>query len=86
MAGIIHPRLAQEGLGSPPPPWVSQLAEELAALVSAGIDPGTLSRRIREECRARSISDPWVVTQLVAREWDRMGIVRVPRGAGAGGW
>lgn len=83
---MIHPRLAREGIGSETPRWACELAEELAGLVSAGIDPGTLSQRIRAACREHGVRDPWVVTQLVAREWDRMGFVRIPITLAAGGW
>lgn len=80
-------RLARYGIdGSRPPRWVSELAEQLAGLCASGTDPGTLSVRIREECAKQGIPDPWFVSQLVAHEWDRLGIARVPGIIQAGGW
>ena len=80
-------RLALYGLSaSRPPAWVSELAEELAAMIERGTDPGTLSIRLRREAVARGIHDPWLVAQLVAHEWDRLGMARVPGILQAGGW
>jgi len=80
-------RLARYGLSaSRAPRWVSELAEELAGLCAAGSDPGTLSVRIRQAAAEQGIPDHWFVTQLVAHEWDRLGIARVPRQFQAGGW
>ncbi len=71
---------------SAPPAWVSELAEELAGLIEEGKDPGTLSVRIREVASTRQIAEPWVLANMVAREWDRLGIRRVPVRFGVGGW
>ncbi len=80
-------RLAKYAIdGRNPPKWVSELAEELAGLIEAGTDPGTLSRRIRAAAAAQGIPDHWFVTQLVAHEWDRLGLARVPSSIQAGGW
>lgn len=80
-------RLALYGLSaSRTPSWVSELAEELAGLCAAGSDPGTLSLRIRAAAAEQGIPDHWFVTQLVAHEWDRLGIARVPGIIQAGGW
>jgi hypothetical protein len=68
------------------PRWVSELAEELAAMCAAGSDPGTLSKRIRAAAAEQGIPDYWFVAQLVAHEWDRLGIARVPAMIQAGGW
>lgn len=84
MAGPWRP--AHYGLGTAEVPvWISQLAEELASLCQAGADPGTVSQRIREEARAHSW-EPWPLANMVAREWDRLGIARVPARFMAGGW
>ena len=80
-------RLARYGLtASQIPRWVSELAEELAALCAAGTDPWTVSRRIREAAAQQGIPDHWFVAQLVAHEWDRLGVARVPGIIQAGGW
>jgi hypothetical protein len=80
-------RLALYGLSaSRTPRWVSELAEELADLCAALSDPGTLSLRIREAAAEQGIADHWLVAQLVAHEWDRLGIARVPSSIQAGGW
>lgn len=83
-------RLAHFGLGQAaadaPPRWVSELAEELAGKIEAGLDPGSVSLRIREVADKQRIPDYWFVTQLVAHEWDRLGIKRLPRQVQAGGW
>lgn len=81
-------RLARFGLGQNPAPekWVSELAEELAGKLEKGLDPGSLSLRIREAASAHKISDHWLVAQLVAREWDRLGIRSIPTSIQAGGW
>jgi len=80
-------RLARYGIdGRQPPRWVSELAEALAELCAAGADPGTLSLEIRAAAKAQGIPDHWFVAQLVAHEWDRMGIARVPGIIQAGGW
>ncbi len=73
------------GLGGDAPKWVSELAEELASLCEMGIDPGTLSGIVRERAKAMGW-DPWPLTNMVVREWDRLGIRRVPLTLGAGGW
>ena len=82
------PRLARYGLGQPeaPPRWISELAEELAGMCEDGKDPGTISLKVREAAAAHNIGDLWLVADLVAREWDRLGIRRVPRMFQAGGW
>lgn len=81
-------RLARYGLGQAPAPerWVSELAEELAGRLEAGQDPGSISLRIREVAAEHKIADHWVVTNLIAREWDRLGIRRTPRQLQVGGW
>jgi hypothetical protein len=83
-------RLAHYGLGQAaqdaPPRWVSELAEELAGMIAAGLDPGSVSLRVREAAAGQGIADLWFVTQLVAHEWDRLGIRRLPRQLQAGGW
>jgi hypothetical protein len=82
------PRLARFGLGQNPAPerWVSELAEELAGKLEEGLDPGSLSLRIRAAAAEHKISDLWLVANLVAREWDRLGIRRIPMIFEAGGW
>lgn len=82
-------RLAHYGLGqaeAEPPRWVSDLAEDLAGKIAGGLDPGSVSLRIREAAAEQGIADLWFVTQLVAHEWDRLGIARLPRQLQAGGW
>lgn len=81
-------RLKYYGLADQPAPerWVSELAEELAGKLEEGLDPGSLSLRIRQACAEHNLPDPWVVANMVAREWDRLGIRRVPRMFQAGGW
>lgn len=80
-------RLARYAIdGQRPPAWVSELAEELAAMCAGGTDPGRLSLKIREAADRQGIVDHWFVTQLVAHEWDRLGIARVPGIIQAGGW
>lgn len=80
-------RLARYGLSaSRTPQWVSELAEELAGLCADRTDPGTLSVRIRQAAAEQGIADHWLVAQLVAHEWDRLGIARVPGIIQAGGW
>jgi hypothetical protein len=83
-------RLAHYGLGQAareaPPRWVSELAEELAGKIEAGLDPGSVSLRIREAADEHRIPDHWFVTQLVAHEWDRLGIRSIPRQLELGGW
>lgn len=83
-------RLAHYGLGQAareaPPRWVSELAEELAGKLEGGLDPGSVSLRIREAAAAQGIPDHWFVTQLVAHEWDRLGIRSIPRKLEVGGW
>lgn len=72
-------------LGGTTPPWLGQLAEELAGIIEAGDRGGIVSQRIRDVARERHVN-PWTLTDLVAREWDRLGIVRVPHGHAVGGW
>lgn len=67
-------------LGNPPPAFVSELAEELAPL-AAIMDGRTISRRITEESERHHLRG-WELTLAVAREWDRLGIVRVGGQAG----
>ena len=69
-----------------PARWVSELAEELAGMIEAGKDPGTISLKVREAAGRQKIADLWLVADLVAREWDRLGIRRVPKIFQAGGW
>jgi hypothetical protein len=68
-----------------PPAWVSELAEELALACERGLDPGSLSLRIREVAAERKLA-PWPLTNLIVREWDRLGFRRVPAGFQVGGW
>jgi hypothetical protein len=80
-------RLAHYAIsGSNPPRWVSELAEELAGLAALGSPPWVISQRIRDAAATQRIPDLWFVTQLVAHEWDRLGIARVPGQLEAGGW
>ena len=80
-------RLAAAGLDEAPLRWVSELAEELAAAIELnGGGPVLISHRIREVAAERKITDRWLVAQLVAREWDRLGIRRVPGILQAGGF
>lgn len=66
--------------GSPVPGWLSELAEELAPLAAA-MDGVGLNRRILEEAGRHGYRG-WQLTLAIAREWDRMGIIRVHAGAG----
>lgn len=77
-------RPAVIGLGDHPV-WLGQLAEELAGLIEAGDRGAATSRRIRDVAKERGL-DPWILTDLVAREWDHLGMARVPRGHAVGGW
>jgi hypothetical protein len=81
-------RPAQFGLGQNPAPeaWVSELAEELAGEIERGLDPGSISLRIREVAAERRLPDHWTLTHMIAREWDRLGIRRTPRSLQVGGW
>jgi hypothetical protein len=80
-------RLARYGLSaSRTPRWVSELAEELAGLASVGSPPWVIGQRLRDAAASHQIPDVWFVTQLVAHEWDRLGIARVPGTIEAGGW
>lgn len=80
-------RLAYHGIRADAPPrWVSELAEELAALCQAGGAPWAVGQLLRRAAQDHGIRDVWFVTQLVAHEWDRLGIVRIPGALEAGGW
>jgi hypothetical protein len=81
-------RLAHYGIrGDAPSRWVSELAEELAQLCAAGHPtPWLLGDRLKAAAAAHGIGDVWFVTQLVAHEWDRLGIARIPLKLEAGGW
>lgn len=81
-------RPASYGLGQNPAPeaWVSELAEELAARLEGGWDPGSLSLRVRAAAAEHHLPNHWVLANMIAREWDRLGICRVPAQFQAGGW
>lgn len=83
----VDARPASFGLGQAPAPapWVSELAEELAGKLEEGLDPGSLSLRIREVAAERKLPN-WMLTNMIAREWDRLGIRRTPRHLQVGGW
>jgi hypothetical protein len=76
---MLHP------LGGLTPAWLGQLAEELAGLIEAGDRGALVNQRIRDEAREHHLN-PWILTDLVAREWDRLGIIRVPLSHAVGGW
>lgn len=80
-------RLARYAIRADSPPrWVSELAEELAADAEAGAGPWVFGDKLKAAARANGIPDVWFVTQLVAHEWDRLGIARIPVKLEAGGW
>lgn len=60
---------------------LGELAEQAAALADEGgpAAAGKLTKLIEREARAHHLA-PWTLTSLIAREWDRLGIRRVPRG------
>lgn len=81
-------RLALHGIRADAPPrWVSELAEELAGMCAGGAPtPWLIGQALRTAAAAHGIRDVWFVTQLVAHEWDRLGITRIPGMIEAGGW
>lgn len=65
-----------------PPAWVSVLAEELAELARKG-DVAGLSAGIHRGSVAHGGFDKWLLTQMVAAEWARAGIITIPAGGPA---
>jgi hypothetical protein len=59
-----------------PRSWLSQFAEECAELAKQRA-AAALSKRIRQEAAAHGFT-PAQMTNLVAQEWERLGILRVP--------
>ena len=55
---------------------LGELAEEAARLADAGNTAG-LSRLVQVAAKRHSYA-PWAMTAMIAREWDRLGIRRVP--------
>jgi hypothetical protein len=62
---------------------LGRLAEELAGLAAMGglESAAAMGARIRVEAERHHLP-PWTLTNMIAREWDRQGIVRVPIGVG----
>jgi hypothetical protein len=67
-----------EVITRPPPPakWISELAEECAFLLDMR-DHLTMQARVKREAEAHRLH-PMALSKMVAEEWDRQGICRVP--------
>ena len=55
---------------------LGELAEEAARLADTGNLAG-LSRLVQVAAKRHRLA-PWAMTAMIAREWDRLGIRRVP--------
>lgn len=57
---------------------LGELAERAAALAERGVTGGgELGALIHGAARRHGLA-PWAVTSMIAREWDRLGIRRLP--------
>lgn len=57
---------------------IGELAEEAAAVAQRG-DAARMSEWLRRACDRHGVNQR-TLTDLIAAEWDRLGIARVPRG------
>ena len=64
--------------------WLSSLAEECAMLAD-NRDASGLSAVLKQHALYHGLSES-ALTALVAKEWDRVGIVRPPLGGFLRGW
>lgn len=59
---------------------LGKLAERAAEIAERGMPSGDELSRLIHDAAKRHGYAPWAMTSLIAAEWDRLGIRRVPRG------
>jgi hypothetical protein len=64
--------------------WLSALAEELAELAN-NHDQHGISRLLKQHAKYHAVSER-DLTAMVAKEWERTGVVRVPMRGILRGW
>lgn len=60
------------------PRALGELAERAAELAERGMSAGGELRALIHEAARKHGYQPWAMTSMIAREWDRLGIRRLP--------